>query len=125
VLHTGACWVLLTLRDAIPEPQALASAEFKTLRLIKVAAHIIETATGVRIAFAASCPAAHLFGGIARWLQPAGPWSTGPMPPMRPDQPGNPKACRSLHQIAMEYRGRAAPARQTVSAPSRTANKAG
>jgi len=75
VLHTAAYWLLLTLRDAIPKPQPLASAEFKTvrLRLIKVAARIIETATRVRIAFTASCPEAELFGGIARWLQPAGP----------------------------------------------------
>jgi len=75
VLHTAAYWLLLTLRDAIPKPQALARAEFKTvrLRLIKVAARVIETATRVRIAFAASCPEAELFGGIARWLQPAGP----------------------------------------------------
>ena len=75
ILHTAAYWLLLTLRDAIPKPQALASAEFKTLRLrlIKVAARVIETATRVRIAFAASCPEAELFGGIARWLQPAGP----------------------------------------------------
>jgi hypothetical protein len=75
VLHTAAYWLLLTVRDAIPKPQALASAEFKTvrLRLIKVAARVIETATRVRIAFAASCPEAALFGGIARWLQPAGP----------------------------------------------------
>ena len=43
------------------------------LRLIKVAARIIETTTRVRIAFAACCPEAELFGGIARWLQPAGP----------------------------------------------------
>jgi Transposase DDE domain group 1 len=75
VLHTAAYWLLLTVRDAIPKPQALASAEFKTvrLRLIKVAARIIETATRVRIAFAAAYPEAALFGGISRWLQPAGP----------------------------------------------------
>ena len=75
VLHTAAYWLLLTLRDAIPKPQPLASAEFKTvrLRLIKVAARIIETATRVRIAFTASCPEAELFARIARWLQPAGP----------------------------------------------------
>ena len=34
---------------------------------------VIETATRVRIAFAASCPEAALFGGIARWFQPAAP----------------------------------------------------
>ena len=72
VLHTAAYWLLLTLRDAIPKLQPLARAEFKTLRfrLIKVAARVIETATRVRIAFAASCPDAEMFIGIARWLQP-------------------------------------------------------
>jgi hypothetical protein len=75
VLHTAAYWLMLRVRDAIPKPQALASAEFKTirLRLIKLAARVIETATRVRIAFTASCPEAELFAGIARWLQPAGP----------------------------------------------------
>jgi hypothetical protein len=75
VLHTAAYWLLLMLRDAIPTPQALARAEFKTLRLslIKIAARVIETATRVRIAFAASCPHAGLFVGIARWLQTAEP----------------------------------------------------
>ena len=75
ILHTAAYWLLLTLRDAIPTQHVLARAEFKTLRLrlIKIAARVIETATRVRIAFAASCPEAGLFSAIARWLQPAGP----------------------------------------------------
>ena len=73
--HTAAYWLMLMVRDAIPRPRPLASAEFKTLRLrlIKIAARVIETATRVRIAFAASCPEAELFGGIARWFQPAAP----------------------------------------------------
>ena len=75
VLHTGAYWLMLALRDAIPRPQPLATAEFTTLRLrlIKIAARITETATRVRIAFAAACPNAELFAGLARSLQPAGP----------------------------------------------------
>ena len=75
VLHTAAYWLMLTLRDAIPQPQTLASAEFATLRmrLIKIAARVTETATRVRIAFAAACPEALLFRGVARSLQPAGP----------------------------------------------------
>jgi Transposase DDE domain group 1 len=75
VLHTAAYWLMLAVRDAIPKPQPLANAEFSTLRLrlIKIAARIIETATRVRIALAASCPEAELFGGIARWFQPAAP----------------------------------------------------
>jgi hypothetical protein len=73
VLHTGAYW--LTLRDAIPRPQPLAVAEFTTLRLrlIKIAARITESASRVRIAFAAACPEAALFTGLAHSLQPAGP----------------------------------------------------
>ena len=43
------------------------------LRLLKIAARITETATRVRIAFAAACPEAALFRSIARSLQPAGP----------------------------------------------------
>ena len=60
LLHTAAYWLMLTLRDAIPAPQPLANATFATLRLrlIKVAARIIEAA---------------LFAGIARWFQPAAP----------------------------------------------------
>ena len=75
VLHTAAYWLMLTVRDAIPSPQPLATAEFTTLRmrLIKIAARITETATRVRIAFAAACPEAVLFHGIALSLQPAGP----------------------------------------------------
>jgi len=55
VLHTGAYWLLLKVRGSIPKLQPLATAEFKTLqmRLIKIAARISETATRVRIAFAA------------------------------------------------------------------------
>ena len=75
LLHTAAYWLMLMVRDAIPKPQPLAGAEFATLRrrLIKIAARVIETATRVRVAFAASCPQATLFGGIARWFQPAAP----------------------------------------------------
>ena len=68
MLHTAAYWLMLTVRDAIPRPQPLATAEFTTLRmrLLKIAARITETATRVRIAFAAACPEAALFRGIAR-----------------------------------------------------------
>ena len=75
LLHTAAFWLMLAVRDAIPKPQPLASAEFTTLRLrlIKVAARVIETASRVRISFASCCPEAELFGGIARWFQAAAP----------------------------------------------------
>jgi hypothetical protein len=75
VLHTAAYWLLLTVRDAIPSPQPLATAQFITLRmrLIKIAARITEIATRVRIAFAAACPEAELFSGLVRSFLPAGP----------------------------------------------------
>jgi len=43
------------------------------MQLLKIAGRITETATRVRIAFAAACPEGELFRGIARSLQPAGP----------------------------------------------------
>jgi Transposase DDE domain group 1 len=75
VLHTASYWLMLTVRDAIPSPHHLAAAEFTTLRmrLLKIAGRIIETATRVRIAFAAACPEGELFRGTARSLQLAGP----------------------------------------------------
>ena len=75
LLHTGAYWLLLKVRDAIPQMQPLAVAEFKTiqLRLIKIAARITETAKRVRVAFAAACPEADLFISLVRRFQPAGP----------------------------------------------------
>ena len=75
VLHTAAYWLMLTVRDAIPKPLPLAFAEFATLRarLLKIAARITETASRVRIAFAAACPEADLFHYIAHSLQPAAP----------------------------------------------------
>jgi hypothetical protein len=70
ILHTAAYWLLLTLRDAIPAQQVLARAEFATLRLrlLKIAARVTETACRVRIAFAAACPEAALFRGVANAL---------------------------------------------------------
>ena len=75
ILHTAAYWLLLTLRDRIPKPHELAGAEFASLRLhvLKIAGRVIETASRVRIAFAAACPRAVLFRGLARSFQPAGP----------------------------------------------------
>jgi len=75
VFHTAAYWLLLTVRDAIPKPCDLATAEFTTirLRLLKIAARVIETATRVRLAFAAACPEADMFRGLANALLPQGP----------------------------------------------------
>ena len=70
VLHTAAYWLILTVRDAIPKAHALAVAEFATLRLrlLKLGARVIETASRVRLAFAAACPHAELVRDLAASL---------------------------------------------------------
>ncbi len=64
---------MLAVRDAIPKTHALAVAEFATLRwrLLKLGARILETASRVRLAFAAACPDAALIRHLATTL--AGP----------------------------------------------------
>ena len=73
VLHTAAYWLVLAVREAIPKAHALAKAEFATirLRLLKIAARVTESASRVRLAFAAACPDAALFRQIAADLRPA------------------------------------------------------
>jgi hypothetical protein len=75
ILHTGAYWLLLDLRTAIPSWNPLRHTEFATirLRLLKIAGRIIETTSRIRIALAACCPEAETFSLIACRLQPSGP----------------------------------------------------
>jgi len=70
ILHTAAYWLMLELRNAIPRPQPLASGEFSTirLRLLKIAVRIRETASRIRLSFAANCPDAALFRGLVGTL---------------------------------------------------------
>ena len=65
-LHTAAYWLMRTLSDAIPRPQTLAGGEFSTLRsrLLKIAVRVKETASRVKLAFAANRPDAALFRGL-------------------------------------------------------------
>ena len=72
VLHTAAYWLVLAVREALPKAHALAKAEFATirLRLLKIAARVTESASRVRLAFAAGCPDATLFRQIAAELRP-------------------------------------------------------
>lgn len=67
ILHTAAFWLMWRIQQAIPKAIALATAEFATLRLrlLKVAARVIETATRIRVAFASACPEASTFRAIA------------------------------------------------------------
>ncbi|MGC0387686.1 hypothetical protein ACVIU7_007761 [Bradyrhizobium liaoningense] len=64
-----------TVRDAIPKVRELAAAEFATLRLrlLKIAARVVETTSRIRLAFAAACPEADLIRGLPGALLPLGP----------------------------------------------------
>ena len=75
VFHTAAYWLMLTVRDAIPKARELATAEFATLRLrlLKIAARVVETTSRIRLAFAAACPEADLFRSLPGALLPLGP----------------------------------------------------
>lgn len=70
ILHTAAYWLVHKLRAAIPAIHPLARAEFATIRqrLLKIAARVSETATRVRLAFAAACPEAEMFRSLASAL---------------------------------------------------------
>ena len=73
ILHTAAYWLMLAVKDHIPQAHKLATAEFNTIRLslLKIGARISETRHRIKIAFAAACPEAVLFGHIAKALKPA------------------------------------------------------
>ena len=75
ILHTGAYWLMLAVRDLVPKSSALANAEFATIRLhlIKLGARVRETRSRVRIAFATASPEAILFRQLAHALVPAAP----------------------------------------------------
>jgi len=75
ILHTAAYWLMLTTRDAIPTAHTLAKAEFATLRLrlLKLGARVIETASRVRLAFTAACPDAAIIRQLATTIIPAAP----------------------------------------------------
>jgi hypothetical protein len=72
ILHTAAYWLMRAIQDAIPSEHPLARAEFSTirLRLLKVAVRVRETASRVRLAFAANCPDAGLFRRLVGSLAP-------------------------------------------------------
>src|SRR5215213_9298924 len=72
VLHTGAYWLMLALRETVPTLRDLAKAEFTTLRLrlLKIAVRVQESASRIRLAFASGCPQADLVRSLARSLAP-------------------------------------------------------
>jgi len=75
ILHTGAYWLLLDVRDAIPSWNPLRHTEFVTIRLriLKIAGRITEMVSRIRVALASCCPEAELFSLLALGLQRSGP----------------------------------------------------
>ena len=76
MLHTAAYWLMLSVRDAIPRSHAAGDRRIHhpaACACSRSPGASAETATRVRIAFAAACPQAALFRGIALSFQPAGP----------------------------------------------------
>lgn len=75
ILHTAAYWLMLTARNAIAKRSPLAVAEFATLRLrlIKIAARVIEGAARIRVFLPTACPDRAVFRQLAGWLCAAAP----------------------------------------------------
>ena len=74
MLHTAAFWLMRTVRTAVPEGHALARAEFNTLRLrlLKIAARVVEYGHRIRVHLPTSCIEKALFRQIALGLSPSG-----------------------------------------------------
>ena len=90
-LRTGAYWLILAVRDPIPKTCDLAKAEFGTLRLrlIKIAARVMETTRTVRLAFAAGHPeAALIVSAIAPWAPMASMVTSAPASSSRSSSSG-------------------------------------
>ena len=62
-LHAGAYWIMWGLRVSMPKRSMWRVAQFDTLRLrlIKVAARVVEMKTMIRVHLPTSCPAQHIF----------------------------------------------------------------
>ena len=75
ILHTAAYWLMLTARKAVPKRSPLFRAEFATLRLrlIKIAARVIEGAARIRVSLPGACPDAALLRQLAGCFAPADP----------------------------------------------------
>jgi len=75
IVHTAAYWLMLAMRCAVPRRSQLSYAEFATmrLRLIKVAARVVEGAARIRVFLPTACPDRDVFRALAGRLCAAGP----------------------------------------------------
>ncbi len=74
-LHTAAYWLMLAVRDAIPQTDPVAKAAFAAIRerRIKIGARVIEHAARIRIQLPTSCPEGALFPAVAPGIMPSAP----------------------------------------------------
>jgi hypothetical protein len=75
ILHSAAYWLLHGLRAQAPRRSFWRQAQFDTLRLrlLKLAARVVEKATVIRLALASACADQAIFRHLARALVPQGP----------------------------------------------------
>jgi hypothetical protein len=75
ILHTAAYWLLHAVRRAIPARSQLSAAEFATirLRLLKIAARVVEGVARIRVFLPTACPDRAVFRALAGRLCAAGP----------------------------------------------------
>jgi hypothetical protein len=75
ILHSAAYWLLHTLRAAAPRRSFWRTAQFDTLRLrlLKLAARVVEKASCIRVALPCACPDKAVFAHLARAFAPLGP----------------------------------------------------
>src|SRR5713101_6916110 len=75
ILHTAAYWLMLAMRSAVPTRSQLSHAEFATmrLRLIKIAARVVEGAARIRVYLPTACPDRAVFRALAGRFCAAGP----------------------------------------------------
>ncbi len=75
ILHTAAYWLMHAMRDAVSKRSPLSTAEFATirLRLLKIAARVVEGAARIRVFLPTACPDRDVFRALAGRLCAAGP----------------------------------------------------
>ena len=75
IVHTAAYWLMLVMRRAVSHRSQLSYAEFATmrLRLIKIAARVVEGAARIRVFLPTACPDRDVFRALAGRLCAAGP----------------------------------------------------
>ena len=100
-LHTAAFWLMHTVRAAISQGHSLAKAEFNTirLRLLKIAARVIEHGRRIRVHLPSSCVEKPLFRAIALGLSPSR-WRVGHDCPAATAERGKPTPQRVAQRVA-------------------------